>query len=109
MMKRLLLLVAGIFFIWPAIAFANGTDAGHMVGGGHMMNFWWGGGFMWILFFVVIVVVVYFVLQSTRARSYDSSLRETPRETSIDIVKRRYARGEISKEEFEQMKKDLER
>ena len=106
MMKRLLL-VAGIFFIWPAIAFANGNDAGHMGGWGHMMNFWWGGAFMWIVFLIVIVVLVYFVLQSTRPRSYDSSLRETPRETSIDILKRRYAKGEISKEEFEQMKKDL--
>ena len=106
MMKRLLL-VAGIFFIWPGIAFAN--DGVHMGGWGHMMNFWWGGAFMWIVFLIVIVVVVYFVLQSTRPRSYDSSLRETPRETSIDILKRRYARGEISKEEFEQMKKDLER
>ena len=64
---------------------------------------------MWIVFLIVIVVVVYFVLQSTRPRSYDGSFRETPRETSIDILKRRYARGEISKEEFEQMKKDLER
>jgi len=63
---------------------------------------------MWILFFVVIVVVVYFILQSAKSTSRDSSFRETPRETSIDILKRRYARGEISKEEFEQMKKDLE-
>lgn len=63
---------------------------------------------MWILFLVVIVVVVYFVLQSTRSRNYNGSFRETARETSIDILKRRYARGEISKEEFEQMKKDLE-
>ncbi|GAG14756.1 unnamed protein product, partial [marine sediment metagenome] len=39
MVKRLLL-VAGMFFIWPAIAFANGNDAGHMGGWGHMMNFW---------------------------------------------------------------------
>ena len=64
---------------------------------------------MWILFLVVIVVVVYFILQSTKPRSYDSSPGETLRETSIDILKRRYARGEISKEEFEQMKRDLER
>lgn len=73
-----------------------------------MMTFWWGGALMWILFLVVIVVVVYFVLQSTRSRNYNGSFRETARETSIDILKRRYARGEISKEEFEQMKKDLE-
>ncbi len=63
---------------------------------------------MWILFLIVIVVVVYFILQSTKPRSYDSSFRKTPRETSIDILKRRYARGEITKEEFEQMKKDLQ-
>jgi putative membrane protein len=106
-MKKLLLL-GGIFFAWPAIAFANSDGWGHMGNWGHMMNFWWGGAFMWIVFLIVIVVVVYFVLQSTRPRSYDSSFRETPRETSIDILKRRYARGEISKEEFEQMKKDLE-
>ncbi|TKJ45376.1 electron transporter RnfE [Candidatus Aerophobetes bacterium Ae_b3b] len=79
-----------------------------MHGWGHMMNFWYGGTLMWILFLIVIVVVVYFILQSTKPRSYDSSFRKTPRETSIDILKRRYARGEITKEEFEQMKKDLQ-
>jgi len=30
------------------------------------------------------------------------------REGALDIVKKRYARGEISKEEFQQMKKDIE-
>lgn len=29
------------------------------------------------------------------------------RETAMEILRRRYARGEITKEQFEQMKKDL--
>jgi len=29
-------------------------------------------------------------------------------ENAVDILKKRYARGEITKEEFESMKKDLE-
>ena len=90
--------------LWPVAAFANGNDR-HMGDWGHMMG---GGMFMWILFLVIIVVAIYFILQSTKSRSSDSSSKETPRETAIEILKKRYAQGEITKEEFEKMKKDLE-
>jgi putative membrane protein len=33
---------------------------------------------------------------------------EMPRETPLEILKKRYARGEISRGEYEQMRKDLE-
>ncbi|MBI4768403.1 MAG: SHOCT domain-containing protein [Deltaproteobacteria bacterium] len=79
-----------------------------MGGGGwnHMMNYGYGYGgmFMWILFIIVIGVVVYFIIQSTKVKTSSGTLKETP----LDILKGRYAKGEIAKEEFERMKKDLE-
>ena len=69
-----------------------------------MMNFGYGGGFMWILFLILIVFLVYAFARQTSSRSSGSSVDEKP----LDILKKRYAKGDISKEEFERMKKDLE-
>jgi putative membrane protein len=69
-------------------------------------NFGWGMGFGWIfmVFFWVLVIfgVVYFI-QSIMWKPGKSREKETP----LDILKVRYARGEISKEEFERMKNDI--
>ena len=105
MKKRFLTLAAVLF--WPVVALANGDNGGHMDGRGPMMNFWYGGISMWILILVVILVVVYLVLQSIKPKRFDSSFRETPRARPIDILERRYAKGEITREEFEKMRRDL--
>jgi putative membrane protein len=82
---------------------------GHMGGGGwnHMMNsgygYGYGGIFMGILIIIVIGVVVYFIIQSTRTKTSGGPLQETP----LDILKKRYAKGDISKEEYERIKNDL--
>ncbi len=72
--------------------------------GWHMMDSWYGGAIMWIIIFLLILLLVYLFVRSTRgpAAPYESG-----RETPLDIAKKRYARGEISKAEFEEMKKDL--
>ena len=61
-----------------------------------------------IIMILVALVVVYFLFGRGGYRPpwdrYPSG-RET--ETPLDILKKRYARGEIKKEEFDQMKKDL--
>ncbi len=69
-----------------------------------MMGFWFGGFLMWITFIVVIAVAVYLIIRSTRASTTDTLMTETP----LQILKKRYARGEISKEEFDEIRKDLD-
>lgn len=69
---------------------------------GYMMGY--GGGFMWIIVLVLVGVVIYLVTQGSKSRGSAGSFTETP----LDILKKRYAKGEIDKEEFNRMKKELE-
>ena len=69
-----------------------------------MMHFGFGGISMWLLLIVIIGLVVYLIV---RAQKNQSSAGQRGGETPMDIAKERYARGEITKEEYEQLKKDL--
>jgi putative membrane protein len=71
---------------------------------GHMMGYGYGGGFMWLIVLVLVGVVIYLLLQVSKSKGSDGSIIETP----LDILKKRYAKGEIDKEEFDRKKKDLE-
>jgi putative membrane protein len=64
---------------------------------------------MWIyplIMLTLMLVVVYLIFGRGGWRPLWYGERS---ETALDILKKRYARGEISKEEFEQTKKDLVR
>ncbi len=63
-------------------------------------------GFFWLLFLIAIVVGLIYLAQSTIGRQ-NISKKLGPKEDPLEILKTRYAKGEISKEEFEQIKKDL--
>jgi len=69
-----------------------------------IMDFGYGGILMWILFLILITVIIYLIIQATKTRGLVASTAETP----LEILKKRYAKGEITKQEFEKMKKDLE-
>lgn len=74
----------------------------HMMDWGH--GFWgFGGAFMWLIFLVLIGFVVYFVVRGEKWMKHGGS-----DETALDILKKRYAKGEITKQEYEKIKKDLE-
>jgi putative membrane protein len=95
-----------ILIILPQLTFfacAQGPNS-PMGNWGHMMGYGYGGGFMWLIFLALVGVVIYFLLQASKSKGSDGSIIETP----LDILKKRYAKGEIDKEEFDRKKKDLE-
>jgi putative membrane protein len=67
------------------------------------MGFW--GGWMIILWIVIIGLIVWGAVALTRRGSAKSNADEE--KTPLDIAKERYAKGEISKQEFERIKKDI--
>lgn len=75
-------------------------NQGWNMGWGHM-NYGY-GGFMMIITFVVIGIIIYSLVK------YGKENYNEEKETPLEILKKRYAKGEISKEKFEEMKKELE-
>ena len=73
---------------------------------------WWmlWGGLMMVLFWGAIIALVVWAVQSLGRRD-DAGTQPgatPPARAPLEIAKERYARGEISRDEFEQMKRDLE-
>ena len=60
-----------------------------------------------ILWLVIVGLVLYLTFSRRGARKPWESGPGLEGETALDILKKRYAKGEISKDEFEQMKRDI--
>ena len=94
-------------WLWPSLAAAQDRPNEWGWGMHPMWGMWgaWGIGMMlmmlvfWGVMIVGIVLAIrWLVTQGRESRVTDSAL---------DILRQRYARGDISKEEFEAKKKDL--
>ena len=82
----------------------------------HGFGFGWGGmifgGLLTLLFWGVIIALIVFAV---RALSRPGSRQVTPAagspgqvtDQALEILRQRYARGEISKDEFNSMRQDL--
>ena len=60
-------------------------------------------GLFWIAVVVAILFLIRWLVVSTRHRNRGSK----PTDSALEILRLRYAKGEINKEEFEEKKKDL--
>ncbi len=84
-----------------------GMMGGGMMGGmmgNQMMFFSFWRIIMWIILLAVIGVAVYFIVRAQRGNGKVlASFSETP----IEIAKKRYARGEITREEYENISQNL--
>jgi putative membrane protein len=97
--------------LWPILAIVERSGALSAQGRMYewhweMHPMWWGWGIgmmammflFWALVIVGLVVGIRWLLGQGKATRSDSAL---------EILRQRYARGEINKEEFESKKKDL--
>ncbi len=76
-----------------------------MMGGFGFGGMWLGGLLMLVFWLFVLGGVVWLVL--TLARSQSASQASAAGQTPLDLLRVRYARGEITKEQFDQMRRDV--
>ncbi len=69
-----------------------------------MMDFSHGGVFMGLFSLIALVVLIYLIIQAAKHKPPATPSAETP----LEILKKRYARGEVTKDQFDIMRKDLE-
>jgi putative membrane protein len=107
--KKIILCLASVsFLLICSIVYAHGPDEGYPMG----PWMWWGHGTGWWIFPLIMIVgmiIMFFLFFGRRGgrSSWCGFGDQKDTETPLDILKKRYAKGEITKEEFDRIKKDL--
>ncbi len=80
-----------------------GPWGGGMMGG---WSAWWWGLIMMIFWLLILIGLVLLVVWAIRQIVHREGV-PTGTSRALEIVQERYARGEISREQYEQMRRDL--
>jgi putative membrane protein len=73
----------------------------------HPGGWWLGMGLAMIVFWILVVVAIVLLVRwaATGARGP----HETREESALEVLQKRYAKGEITRDQYVQMRDDLER
>ncbi len=96
----LLVIALGLSALTGSMMGPGMMDPGAMLGGGWTSGL---GGLTMLIFWGALIVGIVLLVRFLGARDFISSER-----TSLDVVKRRYAAGDITREQYEEMQKTLE-
>lgn len=90
----------------PELALSHGWGRGSgMMGWGYGMS--WGGPIIMIIFWIAVILGIVFLVRWLIGHTRDDHQGEVKRGRALEILKERYARGEIEKQEFETKRQDL--
>ena len=79
----------------------------------NMMGGFYGGGLGWIgmvfgfIFFILVVIGIIFLIVWLVKRSNYPGVENRAESKALEVLKERYAKGEITKDQFDNMKKDI--
>ena len=79
----------------------------------NMMGGFFGGGLGWVgmvfgfIFFILVVIGIIFLIVWLVKRSNYPGVENRTESKALEVLKERYAKGEITKDQFDNMKKDL--
>ena len=68
-----------------------------------------GGLFMWVFWFILLALIVVIIRAVLIGITPDKDNKQLQKDTPLDILKIRYASGEIDEEECERRRRELER
>jgi putative membrane protein len=108
---RIALIVGGvvlaILIILPLVwgGFSGWRGGWGMMGPGMMGGFGWG----WLPLLVIVFwgLVIWGIVAAVRSASGRRGCDRSTTESALEVLKRRYAQGEIKKKEYEEKKRDL--
>jgi len=93
-------LVFGLVSGWQ-----GGTGYGMM--GPGMMGGFGGMGLMSVFWVLILGLIIWAVIALARGVSQPTGSDSGYSDSALNVLKRRYARGDVSKEEYEEKKRDL--